>query len=58
MQRLYILQRQLVDQSGIKIDLYYYEGYGALAVPHGFPLQPQHVIFAFPDVAIQMEVKR
>jgi hypothetical protein len=57
-QRLELLQRQLATQVSNKVDLYYYEGYGALAVPHGAPLHPRHVIFAFPDIAIRMEVTR
>ena len=57
-ERLELLLRQISNQAGHKVDLYYYEGYGALAVPHGAPLHPSFVIFAFPDVAIRMEVTR
>lgn len=58
MQRLYILQQQIATQASQKVDLYYYEGYGALAVPNGYLLHPNNVIFAFPDIAIRMEVTR
>jgi hypothetical protein len=57
MQRLRILQHQVVQQAGHKVDLYYMEGYGALAVPHGYPFHPSTIIFAFPDIAIRMGVK-
>jgi hypothetical protein len=57
-QRLYILHQQIAHQAGQKVDLYYYEGYGALAVPHGAPLHPSYIMFAFPDIAIRMEVTR
>lgn len=56
MQRLAILQQQIATQAGHRVDLYYYEGYGALAVRYGYPLQPQFVVFAFPDVAVRMEM--
>lgn len=49
---LAVLQRQVVNQFNCPIDLYYMEGYGALAVVSGHALTPFNVIFAFPDVAI------
>jgi hypothetical protein len=52
MQRLEILQSQIATQAGCPIDLYYMEGYGALAVRQGFQFHPSNVIFAFPDIAI------
>lgn len=54
MQRLAILQQQIVNQAGHAVDLYYMEGYGALAVPQGYPFHPNYIIFAFPDIAIRM----
>jgi hypothetical protein len=52
MKSLEILQSNISHQLGFKVDLYYYEGYGALAVPSGHPLHPSRVVFAFPDIAI------
>lgn len=52
MQKLEVLQRQVSNQFNCRIDLYYMEGYGALAVVGGHALNPFNVIFAFPDVAI------
>ena len=51
--RLAILHRQVAIECGYRIDMYYYQGYGALFVPKGYPLTPSTVIFAFPDNAIQ-----
>lgn len=52
MQILEVLQRQVVSQFNCPIDLYYMEGYGALAVVSGHTLTLFNVIFAFPDIAI------
>jgi hypothetical protein len=57
MQRIRILQHQVAQQAGHKVDLYYMEGYGALGVRHGYPFNQSNVIFAFPDIAIRMGVK-
>jgi hypothetical protein len=46
------LQKQIAYQLGHKVDLYYMEGYGALAVEHGAPFRPMYVEFAFPDSGI------
>lgn len=51
--RLMTLHRQVVEQFGIKVDMYYYEGYGALFVPYGQIFHPNTIIFAFPDNAIR-----
>lgn len=55
-QRLQALQRQVAEQVGHKVDVYYYEGYGALFVAHGQILHPMTVIFAFPDIAIRQGI--
>lgn len=47
------LQKQIAYQLGHKVDLYYMEGYGALAVEHGAPLHLMYVEFAFPDIGIK-----
>jgi hypothetical protein len=52
MHRLRVLQEQVAKQSGHKVDCYYQEGYGALLVPHNYPLHPNYVIFAVPDIAL------
>lgn len=56
MQRLEILQNQVAHQSGQKVDCYYMDGYGALFVPENYPLHPNFVIFAFPDIAIRQSM--
>jgi hypothetical protein len=50
---LSLLQKQIAQQLGYKVDLYYMEGYGALAVKCGVPFRPMYVEFAFPDLAIK-----
>ncbi|HLI46796.1 MAG TPA: hypothetical protein VKU94_06345 [Geobacterales bacterium] len=52
MHRLEILQSTISHQLRIPVDLYYMEGYGALAVPRGYQFHPSNVVFAFPDIAI------
>lgn len=52
MQILVVLQRNVAHQLGTKVDLYYMEGYGALAVQNGAPFHPRHILFAFPDSGI------
>lgn len=52
MNKLEALQRSISYQLGYPVDLYYYEGYGALAVRQGSIFHPFNVVFAFPDVAI------
>jgi hypothetical protein len=54
MQKLATLQEQVARQAGQKVDCYYMEGYGALFVPHGYPLHPNYIMLAFPDIAIRM----
>ena len=51
--RLESLHKQVATQFGHKVDMYYEEGKGALFVPSGYPLHPNNVIFAFPDIAIK-----
>jgi hypothetical protein len=53
MQILVVLQKQVAMQLGHKVDLYYMEGYGALAVQHGAPFHPMYIRFAFPDEGIK-----
>lgn len=51
--RIILLHKQVALANGGNVDLYYYEGYGALAVPAGYPLIANYIIFAFPDEAIK-----
>jgi hypothetical protein len=51
--RLEILHRQVATQNGRKVDCYYSEGHGALFVEHGYPMHPNYVVLAFPDIAIR-----
>jgi hypothetical protein len=48
------LFKSIHEQTDRNIDLYYYEGYGALVVPHGYPLHPNYVLLAVPDYIITM----
>lgn len=56
MQRLVLLQQQVAEQVGHGVDCYYMDGYGALFVHAGYPLHPNYIIFAFPDIAIKMNM--
>ena len=49
-QRLLSLQKSVAHEFGGKVDCYYQEGYGALFIPHGYPLRPYYVILAVPEV--------
>lgn len=44
-EKLLYLQRFLAYKFGFKVDVYYQEGKGILAVKHGTPLIPSNVIF-------------
>jgi hypothetical protein len=48
-----ILERAF-NNTQRKHDLYYKEGYGALIVPQGYPLEPHYVVARLDEVNIQM----
>jgi len=56
-QVLYDLQKAIVKETGMKCDIYYCEGKGALAVPSGMPLSVQYLIVAVDDAQIQNAIK-
>lgn len=51
---LMMIQRQLSEQLGEKVDVHYSEGQGALFVPYGAPLIPANVITAIPEMQLRM----
>jgi hypothetical protein len=46
------LQSQIFEQSGIRTDVYYVEGRGALVVQEGRPLLPHNIILRIPEVSL------
>jgi hypothetical protein len=45
-------------QTQRKHDLYYKEGYGALIVPEGYPLEPHYVLATISEVQIRIATRR
>jgi len=48
------IQREMFLLKGIRTDVHYSEGQGALVVPEGAELTPQNVIMAVPDVELKL----
>ena len=48
------IQREMFLLKGIRTDVHYSEGKGALVVPEGAALTPQNVIMVVPDVELKL----
>jgi hypothetical protein len=50
---LTLLQSQIHARDGIRTDVYYTEGKGALFIREGADLRPDNVILAVPDLTLR-----